>query len=116
MEEGEYLRDVDERAWRSEYLGEVTGTGGSVFGNVVGRRLTDAQCRSFSRTRNGVDWGWFPDPWRFVRCGWVPGERRLFLFQELSANRKTPAETGDMVAEALTYADEPGGTPTSTTS
>lgn len=42
VEEAEYLRDVDERAWRSEYLGEVTGTGGSVFGNVVGRRLTDA--------------------------------------------------------------------------
>ena len=59
-----------------------------MFGNVVGRRLTDAQCRGFSRTRNGVDWGWFPDPWRFVRCGWAPGERRLFLFQELSANRK----------------------------
>ena len=111
VEEAEYLRDVDERAWRSEYLGEVTGTGGSVFGNVVGRRLTDAQCRGFSRTRNGVDWGWFPDPWRFVRCGWVPGERRLFLFQELSANRKTPQETGAIAAEALTYADEPGGDP-----
>lgn len=46
--------------------------------------------------------GWFPDPWRFVRCGWVPEERRLFLFQELSASRKTPAETGTMAAEALT--------------
>ena len=111
VEEVEYLRDVDERAWRSEYLDEVTGTGGSVFGNVVGRRLTDAQCSGFSRTRNGMDCGWFPDPWRFVRCGWVPGERRMFLFQELSANRKTPAETGAMVAEALTYADEPGGDP-----
>lgn len=109
VEETEYLREVDERAWRSEYLGEVAGTGGSVFGNVVGRRLTDAQCRDFSRTRNGVDWGWFPDPWRFVRCGWVPGERRLFLFEELSANRKTPAETGAMAAEALTFSDEPGG-------
>ena len=109
IEEAEYLRETDERAWRSEYLGEVTGTGGSVFGNVVARRLTDAQCRGFSRTRSGVDWGWFPDPWRFVRCGWVPGERRLFLFQELSANRKTPAETGAMAAEALTFADEPGG-------
>ena len=56
-----------------------------------------------------MEWGWFPDPWRFVRCWWEPGERRLFLFQELSANRKTPAETGAMAAEALTYADEPGG-------
>lgn len=87
----------------------MTGTDGSIFGNVMGRRLTDTQCRDFSRTRNGVDWGWFPYPWRFVRCVWVPGERRLFLFQELSANRRTPPETGAMVAEALTYANEPGG-------
>ena len=108
IEEAEYLRGVDETAWRSEYLGDVTGTGGSVFNNVRAVRLSDAQCRGFSRVRNGVDWGWFPDPWRFVRCGWEPGERRLTIFAEYSANRKTPAETGQMVADALTYADEPG--------
>ena len=51
--------------------GEVTGTGGSVFGNVVGRQLTDAQCRDFSRTRNGVDWRVVPGPvaLRAVRVG-----------------------------------------------
>ena len=108
IEEAEYLRSVDERAWRSEYLGEVTGTGGSVFNNIVSVRLSDAACRGFSRTRCGVDWGWFPDPWRFVRCGWEPGERRLTIFDELSANRKTPAETAALVTDALTYADEPG--------
>ena len=108
VEEAEYLREVDEQAWRSEYLGEVTGTGGSVFNNVVSVRLSDAACRGFSRTRCGVDWGWFPDPWRFVRCGWEPGERRLTIFGELSANRKTPTETAALVAGALTYADAPG--------
>ena len=55
-----------------------------------------------------MDWGWFPDPWRFVRCGWEPGERRLTIFGELSANRKTPSETAALVVGALTYADEPG--------
>ena len=55
-----------------------------------------------------MDWGWFPDPWRFVRCGWEPGERRLTIFGELSASRKTPAETAALVAGALTYADAPG--------
>ena len=42
------------------------------------------------------------------------GEEGIFdLTRELvlSANRKTPAETGAMVAEALTSADEPGGEP-----
>lgn len=108
VEEAEHLRSADERAWRWEYLGEVTGTGGSVFDNVAAVRLSDAQCRGFSRVRNGVDWGWFPDPWRFVRCGWEPGERRLTVFAELSANRKTPAETAELVRAELTFADEPG--------
>lgn len=108
VEEAEYLREVDEQAWRPEYLGEVTGTGGSIFNNIVSVRLPDAACRGFSRTRNGVDWGWFPDPWRFVRCGWEPGERRLTIFGELSANRKTPSETAALVVGALTYANEPG--------
>ena len=108
VEEAEYLREADEQAWRSEYLGEVTGTGGSVFNNIVSVRLPDAACRGFSRTRCGVDWGRFPDPWRFVRMGWEPGERRLTIFGELSASRKTPAETAAVVTDALTYADAPG--------
>lgn len=95
-------------AWRSKYLGDVTGTGSSVFNNLVEARLSDAQRRGFSRTRNGVDWGWFPDPWRFVRCGWEPGERRLTIFEKRIANRKTPSETAAMVVDALTFADEPG--------
>lgn len=47
------------------------------------------------------------------------GEEGIFdLTRELVllANRKTPVETGSMVAEALTYADEPGAMPTGTTS
>jgi PBSX family phage terminase large subunit len=111
IDEAEYLRDTDERAWRSEYLGEVTGTGGSVFNNVREARLTDDEVRKFSRTRCGVDWGWFPDPWRFVRMGWDPGARKLFLFSERSENRKTPAETAEIVRDELTFADEAGGEP-----
>lgn len=108
VEEAEYLRSADERAWRSEYMGEVTGTGGSVFNNVREVRLSDAQCAGFSRVRNGVGWGWFSGPWRFVRCGWEPGERRLMIFSEMPANRKTPADAGAIVALAFTYADELG--------
>ena len=103
IEEADYLRSVDERAWRSEYLCEVTGTGGSVFNNVVSVRLSDAACRGFSRTRRGVDWEWFPDPWRFVRCRWEPSERRLTIFSELSANRKMPSETAALVMGMLAY-------------
>ena len=85
IQEAEYLRDTDELAWRWEYLGEITGTGGAVFDNVHEATLSDSRIRSFERIRNGVDWGWFPDPWRFVRCAWEPSERRLLIFEEHSA-------------------------------
>ena len=108
VDEAEYLRDTNERAWRWEYLGEVTGTGGSVFGNIREERLSDARVRGFGRTRNGVDWGWFPDPWRFVRCGWEPDARRLTIFEEHSANKMMPADTGQIVVGALTFSDGDG--------
>lgn len=111
IDEAEYLRDVNEMAWRWEYLGEVTGTGGNVFDNIVSERLSDSRILKFERRRNGVDWGWFPDPWRFVRCAWEPAYRRLIIYQELSANRTVPAETGKMVVDALTYADAEGEEP-----
>lgn len=44
-----------------------------------------------------------------MRCGWEPSERRLTIFEELSANRKAPSETSAMVVDALTFADEPDG-------
>jgi phage terminase large subunit len=111
IEEAEYLRDANERAWRWEYLGEVTGTGGAVFDNVSEVRLADGRVRGFERVRNGVDWGWFPDPWRFVRCAWEPAARRLTVFEEHSANKTLPADTGRVVVGALTYADAPGEQP-----
>ena len=111
IEEAEYLRETNEKAWRWEYLGEVTGTGGAVFDNVRDVRLGDDSIRRFSRTRNGIDWGWFPDPWRFVRCGWEPAARRLTIFEEHTANKMTPEQTGRIVVEAMTFSDEPGEEP-----
>ena len=55
--------------------------------------------------------GWFPDPWRFVRCAWEPGARRLLVFEEHSANKMMPADTGKIVVDSLTFADEAGGEP-----
>ena len=57
IDEAEHLHDVNETAWRWEYLGEVAGTGGNVFTNVIDERLSLSRIRNFERTRNGVDWG-----------------------------------------------------------
>ncbi len=111
VDEAEYVREVSEKSWRWEYLGDVTGTGGAVFDNVRDERLSDEWILGLERRRTGVDWGWFPDPWRCVRVGWEPAARRLIVFEELSANRMMPADTGRLVVDALTYADAPGEEP-----
>ena len=61
--------------------------------------------------RSGVDWGWFPGPRRIVRCGWEPSARHLLIFEEHSANKTMPADTGKIVVDSLTYADDANGEP-----
>ena len=109
IEDAEYERDAHPRHYAWEFLGEVTGTGGQVFENLAQVTVTDDEIRSFELPRNGIDWGWWPDPWRFVRCEWQPGRRRLVIFDERSANKTTPADTAQIVRAALTYADTPDG-------
>ncbi len=111
IDEAEYLRDTNERAYRWEYLGEVTGTGGNVFENLVGREVTDDEIATFDNPRNGCDFGWFPDPWRFVRCEWQAGSRRLIVFEEHSRNKTLPQETGRIIRDSLTYPDSKGAQP-----
>ena len=105
VDDAEYERDEHPRHYEWEFLGEVTGTGGTVFENLREVSLTDEEILAFDNPRNGVDWGWFPDPWRLVRCEWQPGRRRLVIFDERSASKTTPAETAQIVRDALTWSD-----------
>lgn len=41
VEKTEYPRDTNERVWRWECLGEITGIGGAVFDNVREAKLSD---------------------------------------------------------------------------
>lgn len=109
--DAEWLRDTNEAAYKWEMLGEITGTGGSVFDNINDRKITDDEIMSFDHHRNGVDWGWFPDPWRFVRSEYQPREKRLLIYEEYSRNRTMPRDTGLIVKEALTYPNREGDKP-----
>ncbi len=108
VEEAEYLRETNPRAYAWEMLGEVTGTGGAVFENLVRVPLCSEDVSSFGNRRNGVDFGWFPDPWRLVRSEWQPSRRRLIVFEERSANKATPRDTGGIIRESLGACGEQG--------
>jgi phage terminase large subunit len=78
----EALRETNERSYRHMYGGEVTGTGGAVFENVVTREVTDAEIKTFGATYAGLDFGWYPDPLHFVRCAYMPAQKRLVVYDE----------------------------------
>ena len=93
--EAEALQLSDERAYRHEYLGEAIGTGGNVFENLELRTITDEELESFDRIYMGVDWGFAPDPYAFIRLHYDPARETIFLLDELYALRKTNSETAD---------------------
>ena len=82
INEADAVRTTNERAYRNEYLGEVTGSGGSVFENLTLREIGAEEIGSFGAVYAGMDFGWFPDPLHFVRCAFDPARRRLWIYDE----------------------------------
>ena len=80
--EAEAVKATNERAYRNEYLGEVTGTGGQVFDNLELRRITDDEISSFDRFYNGLDFGFAVDPDAFTRWHYDRKMRCLYAVAE----------------------------------
>lgn len=81
--EAEDLRRVNPRAYANEYLGEITGTGGNVFENLEIRPITDEEIAGFDKVKQGLDWGYFPDPTAFVRLQYEPRTMTIYIFDEV---------------------------------
>lgn len=97
--EAEYLKELDERAYEHEYLGIPVGNGSDVFDNIEIREITNEEIQSFDRVYNGVDWGFFPDPWAFNRVYFNSAHRELYIFDELEANKKGNDETAQILLD-----------------
>ncbi len=81
--EAEDLLKINPRAYSNEYLGEITGTGGNVFENVEIRPITDKEIEGFDKAKQGLDWGYFPDPTAFVRLQYEPRTMTIYVFDEM---------------------------------
>ncbi len=55
-------KKTNELAYRNEYLGEPTGTGGAVFTNITLRKITDEEILHFDNIADGIDFGYAVDP------------------------------------------------------
>lgn len=97
IDEAERLREVNERAYRHEYLGEAIGTGGEVFPNIEAREITDEETKQLQYQYNGLDWGFSVDPFAFVRVAYDRRTQTVFLLDEMVARGKSNREIADMV-------------------
>ncbi|WP_252237498.1 PBSX family phage terminase large subunit [Clostridium sp. ZBS17] len=97
IEEAEFLKEVNPTAYEHEYKGIPNGNGGNVFENVEIREIKEDELKIFDRIYNGVDWGWYPDPWAFNRMYYDSARRTLYIFDEAHANKKSNMETYEIL-------------------
>lgn len=95
LEEASFLKEVNPDAYENEYMGVANGSGGSVFDNVKIRAITDDEISQFDHVLNGVDWGWYPDLYAFVRVHYDPARLRLYIYREYTCNKKSNRQTAD---------------------
>ncbi len=96
LDDAEYLRQTNYRAYEHEYLGKANGTGGNVFSNVEAMNM-EAIRPTFDRIYNGLDWGYYPDPFAFNRVHFDAGRRDLYIFAEKTMHRAGNRESADAI-------------------
>lgn len=97
LAEAEHLKETDERAYQHEYLGIPVGTGGNVFENLELREITDEEMSHFDQIYQGVDYGWFPDPFAFIRLHYDRARETIYLMDEIYQNKLTNEASGNII-------------------
>lgn len=87
------LKLTNPRAYLHEYMGEAIGTGGEVFTNLDIRRITDDELSHFDNIYMGIDWGWYPDPFVWMKMHFDHTRRILYIYDEFRALKMSNAET-----------------------
>ena len=95
--EAERLREINEQAYRHEYLGEATGSGGEVFPNVEVREITDEEISELQYIYAGVDFGYAVDPAAFVRIGYEGKHDTIYFLDEIVKRHLSNAELAEMI-------------------
>ena len=93
LAQAEYIKETQPTKYRHEYLGEVVGSGTQVFENLRLEPISQKTIRNFDTIENGVDWGWYPDPWAFNRCHYDAARKTLYIFDELTRLRTSNEES-----------------------
>lgn len=83
IDDAELLKQTNPLAYEHEYLGVATGTGGSVFDNVLDREITDEEIKTLGYFYHGIDFGFAVDPFVWIETALDRKNRRLYLLDEI---------------------------------
>lgn len=97
FEDAAKLKARNETAYRHEYLGEVTGTGGAVFENVEEITMSDELVRTFDRRYYGLDFGFAVDPLAFVAMYYDAKHEDLYIFDEIYQQKMTNGQAAKAI-------------------
>lgn len=99
IDDAEWLKMVNPKAYEYEYLGIPIGNGTEVFDNLEIRQITDEEIARFDRLYRGVDWGWFPDPFHYGCMHYDSARMILYIFEEFRTNKMRNSETGKILKD-----------------
>ena len=99
IDEAEHLKATDEGAYQHEYLGIPVGTGGNVFDRLELREITDEEASRFDKIYQGVDFGWFPDPFAFIRLHYDKARETIYLLDEIYQNKLSNEQSATIIKQ-----------------
>lgn len=97
VDEAEHLKEVNPNAYEHEYMGIANGNGGNVFEYLEIRDITDEEISRMDRIFAGVDYGWYPDAFCYLRTYYDSAREKIYLIDELYVNKWSNSKTADWI-------------------
>lgn len=97
LADAEHLKEVNPDAYENEYLGKANGNGGNIFEYIEERTITDEEISHFDRIYQGCDWGFFPDPYAFIRLYYNHNTEKIYLIDEIYENKWSNRKSADEI-------------------
>ena len=97
IDDAEHLKEINPEAYEHEYLGIPNGDGGNVFEYLEIRDITDEEISHMDRIFAGVDYGWYPDAFCYLRTYYDSAREKIYLIDELYVNKWSNSKTADWI-------------------
>ena len=99
INDAEHLKEVNPDAYENEYMGKANGNGGNVFEYIEDRPITDEEISHMDRIYQGVDFGWYPDAYAFIRAYYDSAREKIYLIDENYVNKTSNEVTAQWIKD-----------------